>query len=48
MRLHRWRAALKIGVAFRLSRMPIIRPRPHDIGTDFIVTEAGVQPGDPS
>jgi 5,10-methenyltetrahydrofolate synthetase len=39
-------APLKIGVAFGVSRLPSIRPRPHDIGLDFIVTEAGVQPGD--
>jgi len=35
-------APLKIGVAFELSRMPTIRPQPHDIAMDFIVTEAGV------
>lgn len=33
---------LKIGVAFELSRMPTIRPQPHDVPMDFIVTEAGV------
>ncbi len=31
---------LKIGVAFELSRMPTIRPQPHDIPMDFIVTES--------
>jgi 5,10-methenyltetrahydrofolate synthetase len=40
-------ATLKIGVAFELSRLPGIRPRPHDIRMDCIVTEAGVHPGDP-
>lgn len=33
---------LKIGVAFELSRIATIRPQPHDIPMDFIVTEAGV------
>lgn len=33
---------LKIGVAFELSRMPTIRPQPHDVPMDFIVTESGV------
>ena len=33
---------LKIGVAFELSRMATIRPQPHDIPMDFIVTEAGI------
>ena len=34
--------ALKIGVAFELSRMPTIRPQSHDIAMDFIVTENGL------
>ncbi len=33
---------LKIGVGFELSRMATIRPQPHDIAMDCIVTEAGV------
>ena len=33
---------LKIGVAFELSRMATIRPQPHDIPMDFVVTEAGI------
>jgi 5-formyltetrahydrofolate cyclo-ligase len=33
---------LKIGVAYELSRMPTVRPQPHDVPMDFIVTEAGV------
>jgi 5,10-methenyltetrahydrofolate synthetase len=33
---------LKIGVAFELSRIPTIRPQPHDVPMDFIVTEAGI------
>jgi 5-formyltetrahydrofolate cyclo-ligase len=33
---------LKIGVAFELSRIPTIRPHPHDIPMDLIVTEAGI------
>jgi 5,10-methenyltetrahydrofolate synthetase len=33
---------LKIGVAFELSRIETIRPQPHDIPMDFIVTEAGI------
>jgi 5,10-methenyltetrahydrofolate synthetase len=33
---------LKVGVAFELSRIPTIRPQPHDIPMDCIVTEAGV------
>lgn len=36
------RPPLKIGVAFELSRMATIRPQPHDIPMDFIVTEAGL------
>lgn len=34
--------ALKIGVAFELSRMATIHPQSHDIPMDFIVTEAGI------
>jgi 5-formyltetrahydrofolate cyclo-ligase len=34
---------LAIGVAFECSRMATIHPQPHDIGLDFIVTEAGIQ-----
>jgi 5-formyltetrahydrofolate cyclo-ligase len=33
---------LKIGVAFDLSRIPTIRPQPHDVPMDFIVTESGI------
>ena len=33
---------LKIGVAFEISRIETIRPQPHDIPMDFIVTEAGI------
>ena len=33
---------LKIGVAFELSRIPTIRPQPHDVPMDLIVTEAGI------
>lgn len=33
---------LKIAVAFELSRIPTIRPQPHDVPMDFVVTEAGV------
>jgi len=33
-----------IGVGFELGRMPTIRPQPHDIPLDMIVTEAGVFP----
>ncbi|MBL0292000.1 MAG: 5-formyltetrahydrofolate cyclo-ligase [Betaproteobacteria bacterium] len=33
---------LKIGVAFELSRIPTIRPQPHDVPMDFIVTESGI------
>ncbi len=33
---------LKIGVAFELSRIASIRPQPHDIPMDLIVTEAGI------
>lgn len=31
-----------IGVGFELMRLETIRPQPHDIPMDFIVTEAGV------
>ena len=34
---------LKIGVAFELSRVPTIRPQPHDIPMDCVVTEHGIQ-----
>ena len=30
-----------IGVGFEIGRMPTIRPQPHDIPLDVIVTEAG-------
>ena len=33
---------LAIAVAFELSRIPTIRPQPHDVPMDFVVTEAGV------
>ena len=33
---------LAIMVGFETSRMPTIRPQPHDVPMDFIVTEAGV------
>jgi len=33
-----------IGVGFELGRMLTIRPQPHDIPLDMIVTEAGVFP----
>ena len=33
---------LKIGVARELSRIGTIRPQPHDIPMDYVVTEAGV------
>ncbi len=33
---------LKIGVAFEISRIPGIRPQPHDVPMDFIITEAGI------
>ncbi len=35
-------APLKIAVGFELSRIATIRPQPHDIAMDFVVTEAGV------
>ena len=34
---------LKIGVAFELSRMATIRPQPHDIPMDLVITERGIQ-----
>jgi 5,10-methenyltetrahydrofolate synthetase len=33
---------LAIAVGFELSRMQTIRPQPHDVPMDFVVTEAGV------
>ena len=33
---------LAILVGFELSRVPTIRPQPHDVPMDFVVTEAGV------
>ena len=37
---------LKIGVAFELSRIDTIRPQPHDIPMDCVVTERGIhRPG---
>ena len=35
------RKPLTIGVGFEFARLPTIRPQPHDIPMDFIVTEAG-------
>ena len=35
-----------IGVGFEIGRMPSIRPQPHDIRLDMIVTEAGVLGGE--
>ncbi len=35
-------APLSIGVGFELSRVDSIRPEPHDIRLDVMVTEAGV------
>jgi 5-formyltetrahydrofolate cyclo-ligase len=34
---------LKIGVGFELSRIATIRPQPHDVAMDFVVTEAGIE-----
>lgn len=31
-----------IGVGFELGQVPDIRPQPHDIGLDAVVTEAGI------
>jgi 5,10-methenyltetrahydrofolate synthetase len=40
---------LAIGVGFELGRVPDIRPQPHDIRLDAIVTEAGVsRPAQPN
>jgi 5,10-methenyltetrahydrofolate synthetase len=33
---------LKIGLALEVSRIETIRPQPHDIPMDFVVTEAGI------
>lgn len=33
---------LRIAVAYELSRVETIRPQPHDIAMDYIVTEAGI------
>jgi 5-formyltetrahydrofolate cyclo-ligase len=33
---------LTIGVGYELSRMPTVRPQPHDVAMDWIITEAGV------
>src|SRR3954470_12542892 len=33
---------LAIGVAFEFARLPSIRPQPHDVPMDFVVTEAGI------
>jgi len=33
---------LAIGVAFEFSGLPTIRPQPHDVPMDFVVTEAGI------
>ncbi len=33
---------LAIGVAFELGGLPTIRPQPHDVPMDFVVTEAGI------
>jgi 5-formyltetrahydrofolate cyclo-ligase len=33
---------LAIGVAFELAGLPTIRPQPHDVPMDFVVTEAGI------
>lgn len=35
-------APLKIGVGFDASRMQTIRPQPHDVPMDFMVTQSGV------
>ena len=34
---------LAVGLAFELSRIASIEPRPHDVFMDFIVTEAGIE-----
>ena len=33
---------LAIGVAFEFAGLPSIRPQPHDVPMDFVVTEAGI------
>ena len=33
---------LAIGVAFEFAGLPTIRPQPHDVPMDFVVTEAGI------
>ena len=33
---------LAIGVAFEFAGLPTIRPQPHDVPMDFLVTEAGI------
>lgn len=33
---------VKIGVGFDASRIPTIRPQPHDVPMDFMVTQSGV------
>ena len=38
---------LKIAVGCELSRIATIRPQPHDIAMDFIVTEAGIHHSGP-
>lgn len=35
------RRPVAIGLCFELGRMPTIRPQPHDIPLDYVVTEAG-------
>ncbi len=39
---------LKIGVGYALSRIDSIRPQPHDIPMDFVLTEDGVHVAMPS
>ena len=33
---------IAIGVAFECAALPTIRPQPHDVPMDFVVTEAGI------
>ena len=33
---------LAVGVAFEFAGLPTIRPQPHDVAMDFVVTEAGI------
>ncbi len=33
---------IAIGVAFEFAGLPTIRPQPHDVPMDFVVTEAGI------